>query len=315
MHEIESQYVRGLNGLDLSPLRTFAAVVQLGHLTRAAERLHISQPTASNHIRALENQFGLRLFLRTARGLEPTAAGLQLAKAANRVLSAAAELINNVRALQTSEAGRLSLGTLPDPHANRMPPLISWLRERHPLIELNVEVSNSLATTEGIRRGQLDAGIFVARELKDPLEGIVLRQLDFVVTGPFHWRDRLEQSDWQELAALPWIVSPQGTSNAELCDLLFRRRGLQLNAALEVDNDELMRSLIEAGVGVGFVRTELAKEGEAMGKFSTAPMTASRSQLFFGHSRSRTSDPLIRLLQSAVQQVWGSVGRTSDSAI
>ncbi|WP_314796371.1 LysR family transcriptional regulator [Bordetella pertussis] len=73
--------------LNLTHLRTLVAVVQEGHLTRAAERLRISQPAASHHLRSLEQQFGLPLFTRTPQGVVPTAAGLQLSEQAARLLA------------------------------------------------------------------------------------------------------------------------------------------------------------------------------------------------------------------------------------
>src|SRR5690349_15588874 len=123
MSQFSPPNVPGLNAMDLTQLRTFVAVVQEGHLTRAAERLHISQPTASNHIKALEGTLGVQLFVRTTRGLEPTPAGLRLAESAGRVLGSTMELVSLARELQANPAGRLSLGTLADPMTNRVPAL------------------------------------------------------------------------------------------------------------------------------------------------------------------------------------------------
>src|SRR5690606_17339909 len=93
--------------MDLTQLRTFVAVAQEGHLTRAAERLHISQPAASAHIRALESFFELQLFTRTNRGLELTVAGQRLAEGAGRVLGSTLELTSLARELRGGKVGRL----------------------------------------------------------------------------------------------------------------------------------------------------------------------------------------------------------------
>src|SRR4029453_9980722 len=125
---------------DLTQLRTFVAVVQEGHLTRASERLHISQPTASNHIRALEGHFEVQLFHRTTRGLEPTVAGLRLAEAARRVLGSSMELTSLARDPRGSPSGRLSVGTVADPKLiAQLPLLVNWLHEHYPLLEVNIE--------------------------------------------------------------------------------------------------------------------------------------------------------------------------------
>jgi len=297
--------------MDLTQLRTFVAVVQERHVTRAAERLHISQPTASNHIRSLEEFFGVQLFARTTRGLEPTTAGLRLAESAGRVLGSTTELTSLARELSGSTAGRLSLGTIADTSSNRLTQLVAWLRGHHPLVELNIELRSSLSTKQGIRSGELDAGFFVGTVLEDDMDGIVLKHMDYVVTGPAEWGACLPEAGWSALAAMPWIATPKGTSSAELCDQLFRPRGLQVNVALEVNNDALLRSMIVAGVGVGFVRCDIADEGVANGLYSTAPVTISTSRLLFGYPKARKADPIIQIVETGLEDIWFRQGDTA----
>lgn len=105
--------------LNLTHLRTLVAVVQEGHLTRAAERLRISQPAASHHLRSLEQQFGLPLFTRTPQGVVPTAAGLQLSEQAARLLASSLELLSTASELRGSASGRIAIGTIEDPRCTR----------------------------------------------------------------------------------------------------------------------------------------------------------------------------------------------------
>ena len=290
--------------MDLTQLRTFVAVVQERHVTRAAERLHISQPTASNHIRSLEELFGIQLFARTTHGLEPTQAGLRLAESARRVLGSSVELTSLARELRGGAAGRLCMGTIADTQSNRLPLLVAWLRQHHPLIELSIEVRSSLSTKQGLRNGELDAGFFVGSALEDDLDGVVLKHMDYVVTGPAEWGSRLPDADWATLATLPWLATPKGTSSAELCDQLFRPRGLQVNVALEVNNDVLLREMIVAGVGIGFVRRDIAEEGLSRGVYSIAPMTLSSSRLLFGYPKARKADPVLQIVETGLDGIW-----------
>jgi DNA-binding transcriptional LysR family regulator len=302
--------------LDLTQLRTFVAVVQEGHLTRASERLHISQPTASNHIRALESHFEVQLFHRTTRGLEPTAAGLRLAEGASRVIGSSIELNSLARELRGSPSGRLSVGTVTDPKLiTQLPLLVNWLHQHHPLLELNIEARNSLSTKQGVRAGELDAGFFVGSVLDDDMDGFALKTLNYIVAGPYEWRDRLPECDWRALAAMPWIVTPKGTSNAELSYHFFRPRGLQIKVALEVNNDVLLRSMIAGGVGIGFVRREIAEEGAANGMFCTVPRTAGSATLLFGFSKTRQSDPVVQFLVSALRALAFGEDGLLDSGI
>ena len=89
--------------MELYQLRTFAAVAQAGHLTRAAEKLFISQPAVSAHIKALEEELGVVLFTRGARGMSLTGQGQALLAHAEAVLAQAGELERAARAVLLAE--------------------------------------------------------------------------------------------------------------------------------------------------------------------------------------------------------------------
>ena len=86
--------------MELYQLRSFAAVAELGHLTRAAEKLHISQPALSAQIKALEDELGVALFDRTPSGMTLTAAGQRLLPEASKVVSAAGAFSSHAKASQ-----------------------------------------------------------------------------------------------------------------------------------------------------------------------------------------------------------------------
>ena len=86
--------------MELYQLRSFIAVAELAHLTRAAERLHVSQPALSAQIKALEDELGVHLFERTPAGMTLTAAGKRLLPEAAKVLADAAALYGKARAME-----------------------------------------------------------------------------------------------------------------------------------------------------------------------------------------------------------------------
>lgn len=290
--------------LDLTHLRTFVAVVQEGHLTRAAERLHMSQPAASHHIRALEDHFGVALFIRNARGLEPTAAGLRLAQGANRVLSSTMELDGLARELQGSLSGRLVIGTVDEPNLfRRLAALVQWVRQHHPLVELCIEGRNSRAVTQGLHAGEIDVGFFVGAALPQGMDGFQVGALEFVLAAPSHWREQLRGADWSDLAALPWIVLSAGTAHADIVEGLFRPHGLKVNVALEVSNEALLRAMIRGGVGMGFVRDGSAREDVENGLLCTVADISSTTGLQCGVLRIRQSDPIVQMLLTGLHSI------------
>ena len=106
--------------MELYQLRSFAAVAESGHLTRAADRLHISQPALSAQIKALEDELGVALFERVSSGMVLTSAGRSLLPEAQKVVSAAQSLRSHARAIKGEVVGRARVGTVSDPEFVRV---------------------------------------------------------------------------------------------------------------------------------------------------------------------------------------------------
>lgn len=99
--------------MELYQLRSFAAVAESGHLTRAAEILHISQPALSAQIKALEDEFEVALFERTPSGMRLTAAGKKLLPEAEKTLYAAQTLRDEAQNMKGAVASTVTVGTMP----------------------------------------------------------------------------------------------------------------------------------------------------------------------------------------------------------
>jgi DNA-binding transcriptional LysR family regulator len=187
---------------------------------------------------------------------------------------------------------------------NRLGPLVALLREKHRLLELNVEVRSSLATKQGVRAGELDGCFLLGSGFDKGLQGLVLAPLEYRIAAPCRWAQRMQAADWKALAALPWIVTAAGTSNEEMRNQLFRARGLEIEAAVELNNDLLVRAFITEGIGVGLVRRDLAEDGERNGLFALSPLGPCTTSLLFVFSEKRAQDPIIRAVVDGIRAVW-----------
>ncbi|XUH14961.1 LysR family transcriptional regulator [Bordetella pertussis] len=246
--------------LNLTHLRTLVAVVQEGHLTRAAERLRISQPAASHHLRSLEQQFGLPLFTRTPQGVVPTAAGLQLSEQAARLLASSLELLSTASELRGSASGRIAIGTIEDPSVHAaLPSLIKWFHEHYPLIELSIESRNSSSIRQGILTGEINAGFYVSCTNEANLREYEIGQRELVVVAPQSWRERVATATWPELAKLPWVMTTTGSAHSEITAQLFRSHNITIRPALEVNTERLLRAMVSQGVGLGFTRRRIRR--------------------------------------------------------
>jgi LysR family hydrogen peroxide-inducible transcriptional activator len=140
----------------LRQLEYIVTVHQLGSFTLAAERLHVSQPSLSSQIAAVEAEFGVRLFRRGRAGAEATAKGLECVRRARRVL-AEVEALRSTMTSALPFGGRLRLGVLPSIGPYLLPQVMRALHREQPDLRVVVREENTLSLDEGIRNGRFDA--------------------------------------------------------------------------------------------------------------------------------------------------------------
>lgn len=292
--------------IDLVQLRTFVAVAEEQHLTRAAERLHVSQSAASAHVRAVEEALDTALFVRTNRNLELTPAGRQLLVKAKQLLNDAAQFTSFAREMRGQVQGNLVIGSSSDPTASRIGPICALLRQRHPLLNLDLRALPSSGTRQGLKAGELDVGIFLGRPTDPNLNYRQLATARFAVAGPAAWREQIESADWAQLAALPWgTPTDSSMAYAVMLNQMFRDRGLDLNSVMQFDNEAVGRAMMQAGVCMMLVREEHAERGARDGTMAVSPIAHAEFALLLAHAKTRGADPLILAFEQAAREAWG----------
>ena len=293
--------------MELYQLRTFAAVAQEGHLTRAAERLHVSQPAVSGQIKALEQQFGLRLFERSANGMALTPAGRELLTHTQKVIGAADHLRRAAQRLNGADAvvGRLRIGTVSDPATNRLGDLLAAAMARHPGLDLEFQHEVSGAAPVAVREAQLDASFYYGPPPGDDFVAVPLRTLVYRVVAPADWAPRVRNASVAELATLPWVLTPPISTHHALTQQLFSEHDVTPpQRHVEADNETVITSLVMSGVGASLMREEAALAREAAGEIALAPHVRLNTMLWFIVSADRADDPLVNALLELVRHVW-----------
>ena len=290
--------------MDLNHLRTFVAVAQFGHLTRASEALHLSQPALSSHLKALEEQFGVMLFERTPSGMTLTPAGRRLLPEAEQIIGAVRHLAHSAQDLRGQPTGSLKLGTVLDPAVLRVGELISGALERYPQIEVElVQVMSSDALAR-IRNGTLDASFYFGAAPEEDVIGVPLRDLTYRVSVPAAWADKLLDAPWATVAQQPWIVAPEPSSHHRLVMDLFNDRVPPPERIIEADSEQVIRNLVESDVGVSLIRDEIAAQSVETARTVIWPGVEVTTKLWLVHSSDRATDPLIGALLDVLRDIW-----------
>ncbi|WP_267872169.1 LysR family transcriptional regulator [Massilia niastensis] len=298
--------------MDLVQLRTFVAVAEEQHLTRAAERLHISLSAASAHVRSVEERLDTILFVRANRNLELTRAGHLLLGKAKILLNEAALFTSFGREICGKLEGRLVVGSSSEPASSRIAEVVRALRDKYPLISADLRARPSSGTRQGLKIGEIDIGLILGRPLDAGFTYYELTNVAFRVAGPVAWKEQIEGASWAELAALPWLThSDSSMAYSVMLRQLFDARGLELNSVARFDNAAVGRALLEAGVGMMLMREEHASQGLQQGILAVSPIAHTRFPIYMAHVAGRRNDPLIRAFLEAAAEVWPGLSPTA----
>jgi DNA-binding transcriptional LysR family regulator len=300
--------------MELYQLRSFVAVAEAGHLTRAAEKLHLSQPAVSSQIKALEDELEISLFERTSSGMVLTAAGARLLRDAGNVLAATQALRVNATALRGEVKGAARVGTLSDPGFIRVGEFLNATVERHPLLRVELHHVVSGTALAKVRDGSFDASFYFGELSQPGVGGLGLRSVTYRIAAPAAWHDRVAGADSGKIATLPWVITPSISTHHHLVHALFDKHGIEPAKVVEADQEFVIANLVQSGVGVSLIREELALEMEAAGTVCLWGDVRLDTTLWFIYAQERENDPVIRALLQVLIDTWKLRGKTAVAA-
>jgi len=294
--------------VELYQLRSFLAVADTGNLTRAAERLHHSQPALSAQIKGLEDALGVQLFRRAQSGMTLTRAGRAMLEHANRTLAAAEAMQRAARTLSGHIAGRLRIGTVSDPEFLRLGAALARALKRHPALELELHHEVSGAALDALREGRLDASFYFGALEQADMTGLALTETAYRVAAPAAWRTRVDAAGWPEVAALPWILTPAISTHHRLLKALFAEHGVSPAKFVEADNESVIANLVESGVGLSLLREAPALAAQRAGEVCLWGDARLSTTLWFVSLERNAADPAIAALRAVLEETWKTDG-------
>lgn len=239
-------------------LQTFLAVVETGSYSAAAERLHLSQPAVSNHIRALEAQLDqVRLFRRVGQQMLPTQAGEELIALAREMLELATRAEERIRSLRGQVSGRVALGCTPAGSETLLVRMLRAFRDRYPAVHLSVSIALPEILLEQLARQHIHIALVEEKQSprnwvvqllgSDPLALIAPRDHELTHSGLI---------TLSNLKHVPMIMPRNGSPTRRMIDESLRIGGLtpaDTYVALETDSATVAIEAVRSGVGLAFV--------------------------------------------------------------
>jgi LysR family transcriptional regulator, hydrogen peroxide-inducible genes activator len=247
-------------------LRQLQYVLQIAaekNFSRAAEKLHIAQPSLSQQLSKLEKEIGVLLFRRSTNSVELTHAGAVFVERAQMILDMSNQLVKEMDDISHMRKGKLTVGSLPITGAHVLPLVLPTFKEQYPDIEIAL-VEDSTARLEALTAsGQTDISL-LSLPIADPnlaYEPVIDEEICLAVP-PHHplaeayqarKSSKLPALDLQELSSEPFIVLKRGQGFRQIAFDLCEQAGFVPNVVFESTNIETVQSLVAAGMGIAFV--------------------------------------------------------------
>lgn len=261
-----------MRNLNLDQLQTLIAIADLGTLAAAAQALHLAPPTIGMHINELESRLGATLVHRGRRQARLTAAGAALVESGRRILKSADDAVEQVRRFAQGSEGRVRLGASAGVVANLLPQVLERLAERHPGIDIELEVLGSGEAMRQLDAGALDIGIVALPQAPGPQVQVSPWRSDPMVAFlPRRWQaPKAITPQW--LAQQPLISISPKTQMHRLTAAWFGKAGLHPRARIELDFPVAIKGLVAAGYGAALLPKERSDDAGLHARMQVRPL-------------------------------------------
>ncbi len=244
--------------LNLNQFRAFYLAAGCGSISLAAEKLFISQPAVSMQIKAMEEQFGVRLFIRKKRGLELTETGEKVYKIAEKVFSLVAEAESFLKGSHETSSAILKIGSTKTLVRYLMSRYIAKFRESYPTVQIQIDEGSSEEMIRSVLDARNDLAIVGRLRYDEKLKVIPFSQDEIVLlTAPEHILSSRSTISIQDLRNENLILREKGSGTRRLIEEIFESQGFAPSAFIETGNVDFIKELVEMGKGI----TMLARMG------------------------------------------------------
>ena len=259
--------------IDLNLLRVFDAVYRERHLTRAGQCLCLTQPAMSHALARLRSLFGDELFLRTARGMEPTPGADVLAGPISEAIQAVQRLMHGTAGFEPTQARMVfRIGVTDHTSAIVLPALLDRLREQAPGIDVQASHVNVESAREMLDDGALHVAVVGSGEHPPRFEVRHLLREPLVCMGAHDHPQLVEPLTLQRFASLEHIVVSPSATHRSLIDMLLASRNLRRRTVLSIPFLTAVPKLVANSARVCVLPRNLVLELSAFGRFRWLPV-------------------------------------------
>jgi DNA-binding transcriptional LysR family regulator len=259
--------------MTIRQLEVFLAIAHAESFSRAAERIHLSQPTLSEHMKELEEELGVPLFIRHSRSVSLTEPGRVFQDYATQVVATLAAGRQAIAELDGLKRGSLVVGASTTPGTYVLPARIAKFRGQYPGITVALRIGNSRTVEERVRDGEVDLAV-IGGHVLGPSERCVaagiLDELQLIVPPDYPAENTVMTP--ARLARERLLIREEGSATRQATERALREAGVTLRPAMELDHTETIKRAVMAGLGVAFVSRYAVEDEVRSGRLRTMPV-------------------------------------------
>lgn len=239
----------------LQQLRGFCHAAAAGSISRAAERMFLSQPSVSLQIQALERELHVKLFERRGPKIRLTPDGELLYEMAMPLVEGMDRLADEYAARRGNiEEGRLDVAAGWSTILYVLPSYVEAFRKAHPKIELKLHNVTGEEGLRQLRAGQADFAVGPLLTVPEDIEFQPIVSYDpLLITAPDHPLAKKERIELRDISQYPFILPPRHLSTWRTVDHVLNEHGLPYEVAMEVGGWEVIKKYVELGLGISVI--------------------------------------------------------------
>ncbi len=254
--------------MTLRHLRVFLAVYQTQNVTRAAERLHMTQPTVTRAVQELERYYGVRLFERINRRLYITQSGRQLYARAVHIVGSFDRMEKELK--NWDEFGLLRIGATPTLASVLLPKTLMTFEKKHPKLHVRCSVENGTHLQEALADDRLDFALIEGEVAAEHLHVEPFSEDRLILLlPPDDPRRNAPALTLRELAESPLLLREKGSMGRSFLDRVFAAHDLPLEPLMESISTHAIIQAVHAGLGISFLPQRLIRHSVESGFVAT----------------------------------------------
>jgi DNA-binding transcriptional LysR family regulator len=256
--------------MELWQLRTFSEIAETLNFTKASERLNLTQSAVSHQIKALENELGVKLFVRGKRGVKLTDAGRSAIESSRKILDEVESMRQRVAEREQALAGNVRVAAATQALVHLFAPLFEDFMDSHERVELVFRTTANTEQTIGdIVEGIADVGFASMAVYSPTLEVIELFTDELVlVVGKKHRLSNRKRVSVEDIETERWILFERGASIRRATDDFFKIVHVKPEKALESNDTYFVKLMVEHGLGVSLMPSWTVKEEIKSGRLA-----------------------------------------------